>query len=381
MEILPTELWIKIFKILDVESKLDLTLVCRRFKTIIEDSPELMKNIKLFFERKKPPNYVQQMASSFPDIVEEVENNERKSELGLNTLMQSTRKYQHIRSHIDYDETHESIYNKFGCHLKSIEMKGSLSKTTLNKIFVNLQSIESATIDLAVETRMSMISNPDISIPQIFPNLEYLEVIQGADESLELFRKSSRKLKNLKFNQSWSEFFELENLNELLVECKHLKFLSMPKNVVATELFTTDFLEQVEFQLKELVIEDIVLQTDNSRINFLSFIDAQSELELIDLRDSGVVFNRRFSNFFEVLLRKEKLKTIRLDMGNFVIEDQERPFRRLNPTIESLSFRLKPGMVNVKKNYVINGKISYLMIIFDYHYQIKINVNFSHGLS
>jgi hypothetical protein len=40
-----------------------------------------------------------------------------------------------------------------------------------------------------------------------------------------------------------------------------------------------------------------------------------------------------------------------------------------------------PGMVNVKKNYVINGKISYLMIIFDYHYQIKINVNFSHGLS
>jgi hypothetical protein len=39
------------------------------------------------------------------------------------------------------------------------------------------------------------------------------------------------------------------------------------------------------------------------------------------------------------------------------------------------------GMVNVKKNYVINGKISYLMIIFDYHYQIKINVNFSHGLS
>jgi hypothetical protein len=43
--------------------------------------------------------------------------------------------------------------------------------------------------------------------------------------------------------------------------------------------------------------------------------------------------------------------------------------------------RYGTGMVNVKKNYVINGKIYYLMIIFDYHYQIKINVNFSHGLS
>ncbi len=33
-------------------------------------------------------------------------------------------------------------------------------------------------------------------------------------------------------------------------------------------------------------------------------------------------------------------------------------------------------MVNVKKKYVINGKISYLMIIFDYHYQIKLTLIF-----
>jgi hypothetical protein len=50
--------------------------------------------------------------------------------------------------------------------------------------------------------------------------------------------------------------------------------------------------------------------------------------------------------------------------------------RNISISASLISAEVGAGMVNVKKNYVINGKISYLMIIFDYHYQIKLTLIF-----
>lgn len=344
MENLATELCTKIFKSADFKTKLNLTLVCRRFNFIISESLDLMQDFKLSIDLRNVDwnKKTQRRGGNIGDLC-------------LNSILESNRKYQHLTISSFNNQNLEVIIEKFSSHLKSFNFHGSITGTNFIKVLKNLQLLEDASFNVDVYDDPSLETCQQLSI---CPNLTTLKCESELNFYLEIFKNSVKNLKALEINGykvfddydsvNFRDFLKLQpNLKTLKIYCMH-----------ATELFQVDFASDLKFKLEHFESKDLALSTDESRANFLNFLTAQSSLTSLKFfaSDWDTTWISNQDCLFTAVLRLEKLESLELSLTKCDFESPTNIFKRINPSVKKFIFKnTDPDMFPISESMILEN--------------------------
>lgn len=279
MEKLPNELLEVIFGFTDQKTKLGILCVCKRFNQIISKSLTLMEdvgsNLTVNFEKV---NWKDGLVSDGRYL------------LDLNVLLESQRRYQHIK-------------------------------------MLNLQTIPTKDI----EARISTIVH---NMGQHLRDLT-IEATQINFKCLSEMTKKFRQLKNVKFILACKEYYFMPGTFEMSfdVEDMHLFLnnLETMRNLeleffchynLSRDIFPRDYSDVIRYQLESFKVNRIQLNQ-----NFLNFLLMQTRLQHLDISSSFFSPGTTLNDLFAVLVQLKDLKSVNLQIyGVTAVTDEQHLF-------------------------------------------------------
>lgn len=307
---LPDLILEKIFIYLDFQDKLNLFLVCKRFKEVLENSLVLMKSIKIVLKRDD---------SLDPDDFQEA------------LLSCTNRKYMNIEFKQTLQDKFLSLCDNYGKSGDAYNGFMDVNPSLLTLLFEHLPYLEEITFR---EVNMSPhLIDCDINL---FLNLKNLSFF-NSNINFEIF-KNCENLRQIQVAYHLNR-----SLQDLLINTHNLKTLSLleTETLKMSNFFTENLTNNVKFQLEELSID--CLNSTNSS-NFINFMKDQKSLKKFELHASEIKTENFATSLLDVIFSMESLKSLQLKFtkfSNFKVNIENSlvlsDFKFVNCNIDSIS--------------------------------------------
>lgn len=348
MEELPNEILINIISKLDVASTLNCTLVCKRFSNLVnENSVLLLKEIVIPIDLRNV---------NWNEMVQHRGVN--ASDLSIEAVLNTKRKYQNFEIFSYSSDKIFKFIEKFGNHLKSLEFRGSINQSDFIRLLESIPHLETGDFNVDVYKDENPGSKSS-DYSKICKNLKNLKCEGEIDFFLEVFSHSVHKLKEFELNgHKVFDDYNVEMLKKFLFKQKDLKILKL-HFLYAIMLFSTDLTTSINFQLEFLEVKDLVVSSQESRINYIKFLAAQTQLNRISIlsTDWNTTEPELQDDLMECLLKMENLEVVEIDLNR--CEFMSPSFSSVNPTIKKFTLKsLDPDAENFEDTMMLEKLVN-----------------------
>jgi hypothetical protein len=335
---LPTEALIYIFKKLEHQDLKHLTETCKKFKEIIQDSPEFgnLSHITIDFEKL---SYSRVSGFSY-----------KESKKDFEALLKSARNFQNFSIlNINYnnlikaDDKWLEVFKKFSESAKNLRVKSDFRLESLKALLQLLPNLTALELDGFRVYKTEAASETFVQLK----DLKHLKVknFQNGSAVVQLF-KNCNNLKTftlsgvfLKRESLLADFFDdfLSNQNRL--ETLELYSVDSPEAIV----FHKDVSENIMFDLKKLTF-DYNGYSSNLQ-NFYKFLCSQTDLKTLKLNLS--LINTETNNhvedckccddIFKFVFSLKRLNSLNIFIDRYSTKNLE-VFNVINKNVTSLTF-------------------------------------------